>query len=439
MIEDLIEKINESKTKELFKDVYALYSQGQYRATIVMLWTVTVCDLVYKLQYLKDLYNDSTAIDILNKITDKQKRNPKNPEWEIFLIKELNERTQLITDIEKENLEYLQKQRNLCAHPIITQDNILFKPTKELTRSLIRIVLESILLKSPLLSKEYKDMILEDFESKKESFELWDENADRYFENRYLKHLNINQILNLFRLLWKVVFITKDERAINNLEINANLLNYLFSKYTNECINFMEESIDYYTYDNSEKEISRQFEWFIIKYSGLYEILSEQTKSIFKAEQRNFARKIPLYFTTDYSLKEYMEKLTTKFKEREEEISGTEMFIPLIQLQSQAANQDEIDSYHDLCIDWYTDSRTFNEADLMFGLTIRHRYKTFDLEKFHKFIRQSSRNSQTYYRKRANDDHKLIIKKFLELGGEYEAVKETPFEDLYIELGGAPF
>ena len=63
MIEDLIEKINESKTKELFKDVYALYSQGQYRATIVMLWTVTVCDLVYKLQYLKDLYNDSTAID----------------------------------------------------------------------------------------------------------------------------------------------------------------------------------------------------------------------------------------------------------------------------------------------------------------------------------------------------------------------------------------
>ena len=45
--------------------------------------------LIYKLQYLRDLYNDSTAIDILSKITDKQRKNPKNPDWEIFLIKEL--------------------------------------------------------------------------------------------------------------------------------------------------------------------------------------------------------------------------------------------------------------------------------------------------------------------------------------------------------------
>ena len=75
-IEDLIEKINEPKSKELFRDVYATYAQGQYRATVVMLWTVVVCDLIYKLQYLRDVYNDSTAISILNEIENKQKKNP---------------------------------------------------------------------------------------------------------------------------------------------------------------------------------------------------------------------------------------------------------------------------------------------------------------------------------------------------------------------------
>ena len=182
-IEDLIEKIYEPKSKELFRDVYASYTQEQYRATIVMLWTVVVCDLVYKLQYLRDIYNDAIAIDILEKITKNQKKNPKNPEWEKVLLKEICERTNLLDEIEKDNLEYLHNQRHLCAHPIITNENILYKPTKELTRSLMRIALEGILLKSPLLSKHYIDTILEDIEKRGNDFFPWEDNFERYCQN----------------------------------------------------------------------------------------------------------------------------------------------------------------------------------------------------------------------------------------------------------------
>ncbi len=202
-IEDLIEKINEPKTKDLFKDVYISYTQEQYRATVVMLWTVVVCDLVYKLQYLRDVYNDVTAIDILNKIADKQNKDPRSSSWELGLVEEVNKRTNLINDIEKDNLEYLQKQRNLCAHPIITNDNILFKPNRELTRSLMRIALDAVLLKAPLLSKQYINAILEDLEKRKEDFLFLDHEFEKYIHSRYLKHLNADQVLALFKILWR--------------------------------------------------------------------------------------------------------------------------------------------------------------------------------------------------------------------------------------------
>ena len=67
-IEDLIEQIPEYKTKDLFNEIYSLFTQNQYRATVVMLWTVVICDLIYKLQYLENLYSDETAIKILNEI-----------------------------------------------------------------------------------------------------------------------------------------------------------------------------------------------------------------------------------------------------------------------------------------------------------------------------------------------------------------------------------
>ncbi len=435
-IEDLIEKIYEPKTKDLFKEVYKTYTQEQYRATVVMLWTVVVCDLVYKLQDLRDIYNDKTAISILDDISKQQAKDPKNPAWETSLLKQVREKTKFIDQIEKEALEYLQKNRNLCAHPIITSDNILFKPSKEMTRALMRTALEAILLKTPLLSKEYKIMILEDFENKKEIFEFWDENAERYFENRYLNHLNIEQILSLFKLLWKVVFLPKDERENNNLMININLLEHIFSKYPNECINFMRKSIDYFSYDNTNINVSYQFDLFIIKYSGLYEILSEQTKSIFKSSRRNFAKTIPLYFITEFSIKEYMELLTDTFKNRKEVVSTTDMFIPLIQLQSQAKSCEEMDAFYNLCVDWYTNSWTYDEANLLFNLTIRQRYKKFNIDKIIKFIKQSSKNSQTFNRNRANEDHKLIVQRFIELNGSPADILNTPFEELYIELGG---
>jgi hypothetical protein len=43
------------------------------------LWSVSVCDIIYKLQYLVDLYADSAAKEILDEITSLQDSDKKSP------------------------------------------------------------------------------------------------------------------------------------------------------------------------------------------------------------------------------------------------------------------------------------------------------------------------------------------------------------------------
>lgn len=65
-IEMASEQIFNAKTKEYFSEVSRSYYNGNYRSAIVMLYSVVICDLVYKLQDLKELYQDSTAEAILH-------------------------------------------------------------------------------------------------------------------------------------------------------------------------------------------------------------------------------------------------------------------------------------------------------------------------------------------------------------------------------------
>jgi hypothetical protein len=54
-LESFAEKIHYGKTKDYFQEVLSSYQNRNYRSAVVMLWSVAVCDIVYKLQKLVDL------------------------------------------------------------------------------------------------------------------------------------------------------------------------------------------------------------------------------------------------------------------------------------------------------------------------------------------------------------------------------------------------
>ena len=47
------QKIYSPKSREYFKEVISSYVNGNYRSAIVMLYSVCICDLLFKLQELK--------------------------------------------------------------------------------------------------------------------------------------------------------------------------------------------------------------------------------------------------------------------------------------------------------------------------------------------------------------------------------------------------
>ena len=87
------EQIYSPKSREYFKEVVSSYVNENYRSAIVMLYSVCVCDILYKLQELADMYNDKGARTLLSEIQKiKEVANSKSA-WEKELIDKVYNKT----------------------------------------------------------------------------------------------------------------------------------------------------------------------------------------------------------------------------------------------------------------------------------------------------------------------------------------------------------
>ena len=169
-LEDLANSINSEKTKDYFKEVLSSYYNENYRASIVTLYSVVICDLIHKLETLDEIYEDETARKILEEISLTQEINRTSPQWESDLIEKIKKRTNILDNIDYVHINSLQQHRHLCAHPVINNSNKLYTPNSETVASHIKNMLESLLIKSPLLSKKILNSILKDVSEKKDLF-----------------------------------------------------------------------------------------------------------------------------------------------------------------------------------------------------------------------------------------------------------------------------
>lgn len=58
ILEEQIENVINKNTKDYLMEVVSSYNNGNYRATIVVLYTTVIYDLLQKLVVLKEIYND---------------------------------------------------------------------------------------------------------------------------------------------------------------------------------------------------------------------------------------------------------------------------------------------------------------------------------------------------------------------------------------------
>ncbi|MEK3658231.1 hypothetical protein NSQ29_01550 [Paenibacillus sp. FSL F4-0236] len=280
------EKIHHPKTKEYFQEVISSYNNRNYRSAIVSLYTVVITDLIYKLKDLVDREEDPGASRILEEVEAERTSDSQLSKWEYTLIKRISERTKLLELHDIANISALKDHRNLCAHPSITQDDLLFTPNKETTRAHIRNMLEGILTKHSMFTTQVLDSIILKIPG---IFDQWvgfgndTEGAyERVIIKRYLQYLNDATVKKLFRTLWKFTFRLNNEESEQNRNVNAVTLQILQKQFPHLVYDAMNGEREHYSNIDWENPSLFYLTQFFQKAPRLYHLLDEDTRKIFE-------------------------------------------------------------------------------------------------------------------------------------------------------------
>lgn len=274
-----IEKIYDSRTRKYFEEVLCCYENGSYRAAIVLLNSVCLSDLFYKLQELRDVYSDKSAFDIIADIEKNISQDKTSPGWEKTLVKNVFEKTQLLDSAGYTSLLHLHDYRNLTAHPVLDGSYYLYSPSKELVKSCINEVYNSILTKPSFFVKNIVQFMSDDIDSKKRYIMRNKEDFKEYIEQKYLIHMSEPMIIKVFQAFWKFVFVLNNEKCDENRLVNMNLIQLLLRKYysqiTKDLYNNMEK------YELSDKEITIKYMFVLLAcHPELYHLLHKNVQNL---------------------------------------------------------------------------------------------------------------------------------------------------------------
>ena len=402
-IETSIDKIQNTNTKDYFKEVYQTFVNGNLRSSTVMLYSVLICDLVYKLRDLRDIYGDTKAKKILDEIEAMQINRPHSPDWESKLIELIKDRTTLIEKSDIVAIESLQKYRNLSAHPVLNNSDLLYSPNSDTVKFLIRNVLEGILTNPPFFSNRIFDTMLADLAQIKDKVTNNDD-LNKYVKSRYIGKLKETDFRKLFRSLWKVVFITDDLNSNVNVKINYKVLKIFILHNKSICIDLISKERHYYSNVKKDESISK-----IIKLIAFFPEFNNQfedslnlqiTNKITQEDQYRF-----IAWFTKPSIKEHIISL------KDQEFSQIQKpYFKLTKFLCEA--NDCINELIDFAIVYFGSSNNFDTTLDRYDNIITQIAEELTLEQTKLLLEVSDNNDQVYKRYNMKSYLKSIAKKY---------------------------
>ena len=210
ILDDNIEKVKSIKVKNYLKEVRSTYYNGEYRSCIVILYVVTIFDMLEKIQIQAELYNIQKSKDYIEKYKKEVAANKKYSDIEKDII-EFSMENGIITNIEKSNIEQLRELRNHCAHPSTISDIELYMPNKDQVRAYIRNMFESLFLKDSIINKSVHDV----FMSKLVDYydRNYIDNIDDFITQRFYSKFDLQTKKWFLKKLWLYTFYGNDEQC----------------------------------------------------------------------------------------------------------------------------------------------------------------------------------------------------------------------------------
>lgn len=213
MTEEL-ENVKNKKVQALLKEVISCYSNGNYRAAIVTVYTTMIYDLLDKVSFLSNYYDVKLAKKLIEDIGNQKSKAPDSPDWEKKLLEGVKN-LKLVSSEEYKELENLKVNRNYSAHPIVslksdnTIDKFEMKPiSKETAADMIRKAFEIVFLRDPVIAIQINEKVEQDIKN------FYNTNGiiglEDYMNTRYISKMTNQTKEMLFRFLWKMSFIKDD-------------------------------------------------------------------------------------------------------------------------------------------------------------------------------------------------------------------------------------
>lgn len=425
-IEEASDKIYAPKTREYFREVLASYAAGSYRSAIVMLYTVAICDIIYKLRELNELYDDATARDILDQVKKKQTEKPTSPEWETLLIEQVRDRTRLLEAGDYQNILNLQSHRHLSAHPILEEDFELYSPNKDTARAHVRNVLEGLLLRPPILAQKITETFVEDLARIKDI--ITDvAGLSRYLESKYFRNM-VPEVQNkIFRSLWKFVFRLIDAPTDENRQINYQALEILLNRNKERMIELIKSESVYYS-NISSGDPTKLLISLLASDGRLYALFEESAKEIISQQANKDGESRMIAWYIEGNMEAHLNKLKI----------DVEAGICCLD-NNTAPRLRELALEHgcdkvalDLFILDFGGSGSYDAADYSFSWLIEPYLQEFSQEQFVELIDTIDKHSQLHGRARARGDNTKIKAAaddlFARLGSDFNYAEYQRFE-----------
>lgn len=275
-----VDNIYFEKSKEYFKEVLSSFESGNYRSSMVMLYSVIISDLLYKLQELANVYNEACAKEILNEVetykSNSQGKSKSN--WEMELVRKVNKRTDLLDNEMYEQIDHIHKLRNFSAHPALNNDYELYRPSKEETIACIKCILEKILVIPPVFIKNITNTLLSDLSKNDDIYQNTPEELRRFLKEKYYKRMSVSKKEATFKTLWKKCFVDENDDGIR---LKRKALGFLFEDCNESMLRLIKK-------DNSFNKFSDSCLYslcgFLAEYPSIYDELDDATKFQIKSK-----------------------------------------------------------------------------------------------------------------------------------------------------------
>ncbi|NEP82380.1 MAG: hypothetical protein F6K39_32070 [Okeania sp. SIO3B3] len=180
-LDELILLCRDKSSQKFIQEAVACYRAGAFRSCIVSTWNAVVFDFLHKLREL-ELFGDKKAPKLLQEF--EQLRSAENFkdlwQFESNIPEKAHQEFELISPIEKLDIERLFQDRSRCAHPSMTSLEEPFEATAELARYHLRSAITHLLQRPPVQGRAASKRIFEDIKS--EYFPVDQELAIKYFQ-----------------------------------------------------------------------------------------------------------------------------------------------------------------------------------------------------------------------------------------------------------------